>query len=167
MEVFVNAPYAKMVRLYERETNQSLVYGYDWELGKLLVHYIVPRIERIYQICNMCVQKNYGVTYTLKSLLKSANGIQKEFLRNEMYKYRKMILEFAKEIINICEYMEQIEENKYFTNIYEEWMEHKVKPYILELLAAVNAGVVSDTENKLFTNVLNEWLETSYDIVNT
>ena len=56
---------------------------------------------------------------------------------------------------------------KYFTNIYEEWMEHKVKPYILELLAAVNAGVVSDTENKLFTNVLNEWLETSYDIVNT
>lgn len=52
-------------------------------------------------------------------------------------------------------------------NIYEEWMEHKVKPYILELLAAVNAGVVSDTENKLFTNVLNEWLETSYDIVNT
>lgn len=38
---------------------------------------------------------------------------------------------------------------------------------ILELLAAVNAGVVSDTENKLFTNVLNEWLETSYDIVNT
>lgn len=46
-------------------------------------------------------------------------------------------------------------------------MEHKVKPYILELLAAVNAGVVSDTENKLFTNVLNEWLETSYDIVNT
>ena len=95
-----------MVRLYERETNQSLVYGYDWELGKLLVHYIVPRIERIYQICNMCVQKNYGVTYTLKSLLKSANGIQKEFLRNEMYKYRKMIFEFAKEIINICEYME-------------------------------------------------------------
>lgn len=167
LEVFVNAPYAKMVRLYERETNQSLVYGYDWELGKLLVHYIVPRIERIYQICNMCVQKNYGVTYTLKSLLKSANGIQKEFLRNEMYKYRKMIFEFAKEIINICEYMEQIEENKYFTNIYEEWMEHKVKPYILELLAAVNAGVVSDTENKLFTNVLNEWLETSYDIVNT
>ena len=108
-----------------------------------------------------------GVTYTLKSLLKSANGIQKEFLRNEMYKYRKMIFEFAKEIINICEYMEQIEENKHFTNIYEEWMEHKVKPYILELLAAVNAGVVSDTENKLFTNVLNEWLETSYDIVNT
>ena len=167
LEVFVNAPYAKMVRLYERETNQSLVYGYDWELGKLLVHYIVPRIERIYQICNMCVQKNYGGTDTLKSLLKSANGIQKEFLRNEMYKYRKMIFEFAKEIINICEYMEQIEENKYFTNIYEEWMEHKVKPYILELLAAVNAGVVSDTENKLFTNVLNEWLETSYDIVNT
>lgn len=32
LEVFVNAPYAKMVRLYERETNQSLVYGYDWEL---------------------------------------------------------------------------------------------------------------------------------------
>ena len=41
LEVFVNAPYAKMVRLYERETNQSLVYGYDWELGKLLVPLIV------------------------------------------------------------------------------------------------------------------------------
>ncbi len=172
LEVFVNAPYYKKVRRVEEEKQISLITDYDWELGKVKTAYINSDIGELQSAFARWVDKNYSLTYTLKSLAKSAEKEERDFLYNKVFEYRNLLYEMAVcillrddeimgiEAIKISKKYGIVLETDIF-RIMKQWEKLVMDPYLNRLKLETKKQIKNEVNKKLILQIIAERSETA------
>jgi hypothetical protein len=93
MEVLMNAPYARLMQVIEKKENVSLIQNSgkpDTNMGRYAIGFADPVIGDLSEAAQKWIDSNFGVMYTVKSLYKVANDIERKFLHQYMVKHRQI-----------------------------------------------------------------------------
>lgn len=167
LEVFVKAPYYLKVRLTEAEKHISLLGTYDWELGKVKTAYINNDIGELQSAFAKWVDKNYSLTYTLKSLAKSAEKEERRFLYDKVFEYRKLLYEMAFCILmrddpvfegNTIQLAEKYRINLDVNTVdlMVQWEKNIMNPFISKLIHEMAKYIDSQAKRDLILQVVKE-----------
>lgn len=167
LEVFVKAPYYKKVKKVEREKQVALIGDYDWELGKVKTAYINSEIGELQSAFARWVDKNYSLTYTLKSLAKSAEKEERDFLYNKVFEYRNLLYEMAICILlrdDVTMRMEAIKTGRKYgidigtdiLGIMNQWEKAVMDPYLDSLKQETMKWIECEANRKLIFQIIAE-----------
>lgn len=167
LEVFVQAPYYIKVKKAEQEKQVALIGDYDWQLGKVKTAYVNSEIGGLQSAFARWVDKNYSLTYTLKSLAKSAVKEERDFLYNKVFEYRNLLYELAICILlrdDVTKRMEAVKTaGKYgidletdILDIMNQWEKAVMNPYLDSLKQETMRRIESETNKKLIFQIIEE-----------
>lgn len=167
LEVFVKAPYYKKVKMVEQERQVALIGDYDWELGKVKTAYVNNTIGKLQSAFARWVDKNYSLTYTLKSLAKSAEKEERDFLYNMVFEYRNLLYEMAVCILLRDDTMMRMEaikiSRKYgidlgtnILGIMNQWEKVVMDPYLDNLKQETTKRIGNEANRKLIFRIIAE-----------
>lgn len=167
LEVFVQAPYYIKVKKAEQEKQVTLIGDYDWELGKVKTAYVNSEIGGLQSAFARWVGKNYSLTYTLKSLAKSAVKEERDFLYSKVFEYRNLLYELAICILlrdDVTMRTEAIKTaGKYgvdleidILEIMNQWETVVMDPYLDSLKQETMERIESETNRKLIFQIIEE-----------
>ncbi|MXQ55138.1 B12-binding domain-containing radical SAM protein [Shimazuella alba] len=93
MEVLTNTPYSRMVKLTERKKNVSLIQNEgnpDTNMGRYTIHFLDYKVGELSLASQMWIDSNFGIMYSIKSLYKVANPIEKQKYYDYMRRHREI-----------------------------------------------------------------------------
>ena len=167
LEVFVNAPYYKMVSMAEKEKKKILLGNCNKELGKVETGYLNKDIENLKNSFEEWVNKYYSFTYTLKSLAKSAQLEEEKFLYRKIYEYRTLLYqlgvclihngdkELKQEALTMAEHWGFSLESG-TDEIMKYWDLHVMKDYLQNLKKEIAFSIEDVEKKKLLYRVIGD-----------
>ncbi|WP_028776116.1 B12-binding domain-containing radical SAM protein [Shimazuella kribbensis] len=174
MEVLTNTPYSRMVKLTERKKNVSLIQNEgnpDTNMGRYTIHFLDYRVGELSLASQMWIDSNFGIMYTIKSLYKVANPVEKQKYYDYMRRHREISQYLLEYLVYTLEPTSQ-EENSLRKFLRGEKLEDLLileQGHIKELRSRIQdslskwqqlmANLINDIQNDLINKKLTDSLD--------
>ncbi len=173
MEVLSNTPYSRMVKLSERKNSVSLIQNEgnpDTNMGRYNIHFLDQTIGELNLASQMWIDSNFGIMYTIKSLYKVANRVEKQKYFDYMRRHREISQYLLKYLVYTLDPTPQ-EENALRVFLRTENLEHllvieghqkELRFYIQDSLSKwqqLMANLVVDVQNDLINKQLTDSMD--------
>ena len=187
LETLVNSSYVNLLKAHEKLTGKKLIFTdtVDINIGRYKVAYLDETIGEMSRYSQLWIDRNFSLMYTVKSLYKIAEGVEREFLMGYMMKHRELSHFLLKAMVYSiygsqragfgaveCLHIrdeERIGEVKALSKetmgvpeklgrclaIFEGFM----GSLVADMKAQVSSGVIKDTEDGRFRTSIKRWEE--------
>nr|5UL3_A Chain A, OxsB protein [Priestia megaterium]5UL4_A Chain A, OxsB protein [Priestia megaterium]BAA21631.1 oxsB [Priestia megaterium] len=185
MEILMNTPYSRMVQLTERKEEVNLIMNDgkpDMNMGRYATSFVDKTNGNLSEACQMWIDSNFGVMYTIKSLHKVANPREKKKLYSYMETHREISHFLLKYLVyNLSpdkesqiilsdflrmHSMEHILDNSKINvgdgskenilNVMTNW-QLIMEKLLRDVEADLNKGIITDSEDHRLHNTLKRW----------